>query len=98
VSSSSFFSQEEELVAQLKLQREALQAQAREEPRALAAYLAKVHNTHTCSPIGVENYFHKLWTAGLNMPTQSLSGVNEARYLCHAFEHKFVKLCVICCL
>jgi len=35
-------SKEEELVAQLKLQREALQAQAREEPRALAAYLAKI--------------------------------------------------------
>lgn len=33
---------EEELVAQLKLQREVLQAKAREEPTALAAYLSKV--------------------------------------------------------
>lgn len=38
----SFFQQEEEHVAQLKLQREALQAKAREEPTVLAAYLDKV--------------------------------------------------------
>lgn len=36
-------SQEEEHVAQLKLQREALLAKAREEPTALAAHLEKVH-------------------------------------------------------
>lgn len=36
-------SQEEEHVAQLKLQREALLAKAREDPTALAAHLEKVH-------------------------------------------------------